>query len=87
MNWVHGWPGISANNADAVLKFAPRMSPSSARRRDAALTFAYALGVVKDMAGAFKWGFVATSAFCVIGIALAVVLGRMRTKALGARAA
>jgi MFS transporter, ACS family, D-galactonate transporter len=47
-----------------------------------ALVFAYALGVVKDTAGAFTWGFVATSAVCVIGVALAVVLARMRTKAL-----
>jgi MFS transporter, ACS family, D-galactonate transporter len=47
-----------------------------------ALIFAYALGVVKDTAGAFKWGFIATSAFCVVGVVLAVVLGRMRTKAL-----
>ena len=52
-----------------------------------ALSFAYALGVVKDTTGAFEWGFVATSAFCVIGVALAVVLGRMRTKALAATAA
>ena len=49
-----------------------------------ALIFAYALGVVKDTAGAFKWGFVATSAFCVIGVVLGVVLGRMRTKARAA---
>jgi len=48
------------------------------------LTFAYALGVVKDTAGAFKWGFVAMSAFCLIGVVLGVVLGRMRTKALTA---
>jgi DHA1 family inner membrane transport protein len=47
-----------------------------------ALVFAYALGVVKDTAGAFTWGFVATSAVCVIGVALAAVLARMRTKAL-----
>jgi sugar phosphate permease len=50
------------------------------------LTFAYALGVVKDTAGVFKWGFIATSAFCVIGVALAAVLARMRTKALAGRA-
>jgi DHA1 family inner membrane transport protein len=47
-----------------------------------ALTFAYALGVVKDTAGAFTWGFIATSAVCVVGVALAVVLSRMRTRAL-----
>ena len=47
-----------------------------------ALTFAYALGVVKDTAGAFTWGFIATSAVCVVGVALAAVLARMRRKAL-----
>ncbi|HEX9194367.1 MAG TPA: MFS transporter [Burkholderiales bacterium] len=47
-----------------------------------ALTFAYALGVVKDTAGAFKWGFLATSAVCVIGVVLAAVLARVRRKAL-----
>lgn len=46
-----------------------------------ALTFAYALGVVKDSSGAFKWGFVATGAVCVIGVALAAVLARMRRTA------
>ena len=46
-----------------------------------ALSFAYALGVVKDTAGAFKWGFIATGAVCVIGVALAAVLARMRTRA------
>jgi len=43
-----------------------------------ALTFAYALGVVKDTSGAFKWGFIATAAVCVVGVALSVVLARMR---------
>jgi nitrate/nitrite transporter NarK len=47
-----------------------------------ALVFAYALGVVKDTAGAFTWGFIATSAVCVVGVALSVVLARMRTRAL-----
>jgi sugar phosphate permease len=46
-----------------------------------ALSFAYALGVVKDTAGAFKWGFIATGAVCVLGIALAAVLARMRKRA------
>jgi nitrate/nitrite transporter NarK len=52
-----------------------------------ALVFAYALGVVKDTSGAFKWGFVATGGVCVAGVALAAVLARMRTRALadGAR--
>jgi nitrate/nitrite transporter NarK len=47
-----------------------------------ALTFAYALGVVKDLSGAFKWGFVATGAVCVVGIGLAFVLSRLRSRAL-----
>ncbi len=47
-----------------------------------ALTFAYALGVVKDSAGAFTLGFVATSAFCLVGVFLAAALARMRTRAL-----
>jgi nitrate/nitrite transporter NarK len=46
-----------------------------------ALVFAYALGVVKDTSGAFKWGFVATGAVCVVGVALAAVLARMRSRA------
>jgi sugar phosphate permease len=50
-----------------------------------ALSFAYALGVVKDTAGAFAWGFLGTSAACVVGVALTVVLARMRTRALRAR--
>ncbi|MGB5081895.1 MAG: MFS transporter [Burkholderiales bacterium] len=51
-----------------------------------ALIFAYALGVVKDTAGAFAWGFIGTSAFCVAGVVLAVVLARMRAKALATAA-
>jgi hypothetical protein len=43
-----------------------------------ALTFAYALGVVKDASGAFKWGFVATGAVCLVGVGLAFVLARLR---------
>ncbi|HYA46566.1 MAG TPA: MFS transporter [Burkholderiales bacterium] len=46
------------------------------------LTFAYALGVVKDSAGTFKWGFLATSAMCAIGVLLALLLARIRKKAL-----
>jgi DHA1 family inner membrane transport protein len=46
------------------------------------LTFAYALGAVKDGAGTFKWGFLATSAMCVIGVLLTAVLARIRKKAL-----
>jgi len=46
------------------------------------LTFAYALGVVKDSAGTFKWGFLATSAMCAIGVLLALLLARIRKKVL-----
>lgn len=46
---------------------------------------AYALGVVKDRAGTFTWGFVGISALCLIGVALSVVLARMRKHALAAR--
>jgi MFS transporter, ACS family, D-galactonate transporter len=49
-----------------------------------ALTFAYALGVVKDEAGTFTWGFVGISAACVVGVMLAFVLARMRNRALAA---
>jgi sugar phosphate permease len=49
-----------------------------------ALVFAYALGVVKDTSGAFKWGFIATGAVCIVGVGLAAVLARMRA---GTRAA
>jgi len=37
---------------------------------------------VKDTAGAFTWGFIATSAVCAVGVALAAVLARMRSRAL-----
>ena len=46
------------------------------------LIFAYALGVVKDKAGSFTWGFLATSAACLVGLLLTVLLARMRNKAL-----
>lgn len=49
------------------------------------LLTAYALGVVKDNAGSFTWGFVGISALCVIGVALSAVLARMRNHALAAR--
>lgn len=49
------------------------------------LTFAYALGVVKDRAGAFTWGFVGISVACIVGLVLTVVLARMRNAALASR--
>ncbi len=48
-----------------------------------ALTFAYALGVVKDKAGTFTWGFVGISVACVGGM-LAYALARARNRALAA---
>jgi sugar phosphate permease len=42
------------------------------------LSTAYALGVVKDQAGSFSWGFLGVSGVCLAGVALAVVLARMR---------
>jgi nitrate/nitrite transporter NarK len=48
-----------------------------------ALTFAYALGIVKDVSGAFRLGFVATGAVCLVGIALTALLARMRRRAPG----
>jgi sugar phosphate permease len=42
------------------------------------LIAAYALGAVKDQAGTFTWGFIGVSGACLAGIALAVILARMR---------
>ncbi len=50
-----------------------------------ALAFAYALGVIKDRAGAFTWGFLGTGVACLVGIALTVLLARMRHAALEGR--
>ena len=49
------------------------------------LLTAYTLGIVRDKAGAFTWGFVGISALCLAGVALSVVLARMRNRALAAR--
>ncbi len=43
---------------------------------------AYVLGVVKDRAGTFTWGFVGIGAMCLAGVALAILLARMRRRAL-----
>lgn len=51
------------------------------------LTFAYSLGVVKDQAGAFTWGFVGMSAACLGGLVLAIVLARMRKDAIASQRA
>ena len=49
------------------------------------LLTAYTLGIVRDQAGAFTWGFVGISALCLAGVALSVLLARMRNRALAAR--
>lgn len=46
---------------------------------------AYALGVVKDKAGTFTWGFVGISTLCLVGVALSAVLARMRKRTLATR--
>jgi sugar phosphate permease len=48
---------------------------------------ALALGMVKDRSGSFTWGFIGISAVCLAGVALAVVLARMRRRALAPRPA
>jgi sugar phosphate permease len=47
------------------------------------LSTAYALGVVRDHAGSFAWGFVGVSCVCLAGVALAVILARMRGRSPG----
>jgi len=42
----------------------------------------YALGAVRDLDGSFAWGFRGISAACLVGVALSVVLARMRKRAL-----
>jgi sugar phosphate permease len=51
------------------------------------LVSVYALGVIKDRAGSFTWGFVGIGGVCLVGVALAVTLGRLRTRMLAAPAA
>jgi len=50
------------------------------------LSTAYALGVVRDHAGSFAWGFVGVSCVCLTGVVLAVILARMRGRGPGAPA-
>jgi ACS family D-galactonate transporter-like MFS transporter len=42
----------------------------------------YSLGAIRDSAGSFAWGFRGISAACLAGVALAVLLARMRVRAL-----
>jgi sugar phosphate permease len=46
------------------------------------LVTVYVLGMVKDSAGTFTWGFFGLSAVCLTGVALAAALARMRRRAL-----
>ena len=43
---------------------------------------AWAMGAIKDQSGSFTTGFASISVICVIGVALAALLARMRTQAL-----
>ncbi len=47
-----------------------------------ALTFGYGIGALKDVTGGFDAGFYALAACCVVGLVLAVWLGRLRSAAL-----
>ena len=49
------------------------------------LIFAYSLGVVKDSAGSFTWGFVGISAACIVGVMFTFILASMRNSALAAQ--
>lgn len=49
------------------------------------LLTAYTLGMVRDQAGSFTWGFVGISVLCLIGVVLSAILARMRNRALAAR--
>ena len=51
------------------------------------LATAYALGVVKDMSGSFKPGFLGISALCIVGVVLTVALARMRHRVLDTQSA
>lgn len=46
------------------------------------LLAAYALGVIKDHAGSFQWGFLGISVLCIAGVALSAVLARVRASAV-----
>ncbi|MBI4207247.1 MAG: MFS transporter [Betaproteobacteria bacterium] len=46
---------------------------------------AYALGMVRDEAGTFTWGFIGISVLCLVGVVLSAVLARMRNAALAER--
>jgi sugar phosphate permease len=43
---------------------------------------AWAMGAIKDRSGSFTAGFISISVICIVGVALAMVLARVRTNAL-----
>ncbi len=43
---------------------------------------AWAMGAIKDQSGSFTAGFISISVICMVGVALAMVLARMRAQAL-----
>lgn len=43
---------------------------------------AWAIGAIKDQSGSFTAGFISISVICMVGVALAMVLARMRAQAL-----
>jgi sugar phosphate permease len=45
---------------------------------------AWAMGAIKDQSGSFQAGFISISVICLIGVALSLILSRMRSKALAA---
>jgi DHA1 family inner membrane transport protein len=47
---------------------------------------AYAFGAIKDHAGSFAWGYRGVSVLCIAGVALSIVLARVRKRALAAQA-
>jgi predicted MFS family arabinose efflux permease len=48
------------------------------------LSTAYALGVVRDQAGSFTWGFAGVSGVCLVGVALAWMLAGIRREPVAA---
>jgi MFS family permease len=46
---------------------------------------AYVFGVIKDQAGSFAWGYRGIGVLCLAGVALSVLLARMRTRALAGK--
>ena len=68
----------------AVTSFAGTLTADQRANIGGALS-AYALGMARDAAGSFVWGFFGIGALCLTGAGLSVVLARMRTRALAAQ--